>query len=68
MIKSLQQKGLDLNKIGIVRISIEELQRELDSLGQSEIASSLRQRLDFGKHLKLMNFITIYMYNEEVNL
>ena len=68
MIKSLQQKGLDLNKIGIVRISIEELQRELDSLEQSEIASSLRQRLDFGKYLKLMNFITIYMYNEEVNL
>ena len=55
MIKSLQQKGLDLNKIGIVRISIEELQQELDSLGQSEIASSLRQRLDFGKYLKLAN-------------
>ena len=66
VIESLQQQGLDLNTIGIVQTTIEEVQRRLDSLGQSEIASSLRQRLDSGKHLKLMNFITIHMFNEEV--
>ena len=64
VIESLQQKGLDLNTTGYVQTTIEEVQRRLDSLGQSESASSLRQRLDFGKHLKLVNFITICMYNE----
>ena len=51
VIESLQQEGLDLQTIAIVQTTIEEVQRRLDSLGQSKIASSLRQRLDFGKHL-----------------
>ena len=68
VIESLQQEGLDLNTIAIVQITIEEVQRRLDSLGQSELASSLRQRLDFGKHLKLVNFITSHTYNEEEKL
>ena len=51
VIESLQWEGLDLNTIAIVQTTIEEVQQRLDSLGQSEIASSLRQRLDFGKHL-----------------
>ena len=69
MIESLQQEGLDLNTIGFVRTTIEEdVQRRLDSLGQSELASSLRQHLDFGKHLKLVNFITSHMYNEQEKL
>ena len=59
VIESLQQEGLDLSTIGNVQTTIEEVQRLLDSLGQSEIASSLRQRLDFGKHLKLVNFTCI---------
>ena len=62
VIESLQQEGLDPNTTGYVQTTIEEVQRRLDSLGQSEIASGLRQRLDFGKHLKLVNFITIHMY------
>ena len=57
VIESLQQEGLDLNTIGNVQTTIEEVQERLDSLGQSEIASSLRQRLDIGKHLKLVIFI-----------
>ena len=65
VIESLQQEGLDLNTIAIVQTTIEEVQRRLDSLGQSELASSLRQRLDFGEHLKLVNFITSHTYNEE---
>ena len=64
VIESLQQEGLGLNTIGNVQTTIEEVQRLLDSLGQSEIASSLRQRLNFGEHLKLVNFITVHMYNE----
>ena len=69
MIESLQQEGLDLNTIGFVQTTIEEdVQRRLDSLGQSELASSLRQHLDFGKHLKLVNFITSHMYNEQEKL
>ena len=64
VIESLQQEGLDLNTIGNVQTTIEEVQQLLDSVGQSEIASSLRQHLDFGKHLKLVNFMTILMYNE----
>ena len=53
MIDSLQQIGFDLNAIGDSQITIEELQRALHSLDQHEVASSLRQHLDFGKHLKL---------------
>ena len=68
MIESLQQEGLDLNPTGNVQMTIEEVQEQLDSLGQSEIASSLRQRIEFGKHLELVNFITIHSYNEEQNL
>ena len=69
VIESLQQEGLDLNTIGFVRTTIEEdVQRRLDSLGQSELASGLRQHLDFGKHLKLVNFITSHMYNEQEKL
>ena len=68
MIEILQQEGFDLNKTGNVQTTIEEVQQRLDSLGQSEIASSLRQHLDIGKHLKLVNFITIQPYNEEENL
>ena len=71
MIESLQQEGLDLKTIGNVQTTIEEVQRLLGSLGQSEIASSLRQHLDIGKHLinlKLVNFITIQPYIEEENL
>ena len=52
MIESLQQEGLDLNTIGNVQTTIEEVQQQLELLGQSEIASSLRQHLDIGKHLK----------------
>ena len=68
VIESLQQEGLDLNTIGFVQTTIEDVQRCLDSLGQSELASSLRQRLDFGKHLKLVNFITSHIYNEQEKL
>ena len=68
VIESLQQEGLDLNTIGFVQTTIEDVQRRLDSLGQSELASSLRQRLDFGKHLKLVNFITSHIYNEQEKL
>ena len=50
---NLQQIGLDLNTIGDSQITIEELQRALYSLDQHEVASSLRQHLEFGKHLKL---------------
>ena len=50
VIDSLQQIGLDLNTIGDSQITIEELQRALYSLDQHEVASSLRQHLDFGKH------------------
>ena len=67
VIESLQQEGLDLNTIGNVQTTIEEVQRRLDSLGQSEIASNLQQRLDIGKHLKLVNF-TIHTYNDRENL
>ena len=49
VIESLQQEGLDLNTTAYVQTTIEEMQRRLDSLGQSEIASSLKKRLDFGK-------------------
>ena len=68
VIESLQQEGLDLNTIGIVQTTIEEVQRRLNSLGQSEIASSLRQHLDFGMYLKLVNFSTSHTYNGEENL
>ena len=68
MIEGLQQEGLDLNTTGNVQTTFEEVQQHLDSLGQPEIASSLRQRIEFGKHLKLVNFITIHSYNEEENL
>ena len=68
VIESLQKEGLDLNTIAFVQTTIEEVQRQLDSLGQSELASSLRQRLDFGKHLNLVNFITSHTYNEEEKL
>ena len=60
VIESMQQEGLDLNPTGNVQMTIEEVQLWLDSLGQSELASSLRQHLDFGKHLKLVNFICMY--------
>ena len=60
MIESLEQEGLDLNPTGNVQMTIEEVQLRLDSLGQSELASSLRQHLDFGKNLKLVNFICMY--------
>ena len=62
VIESLQQKGLDLSTIAIVQTTIEEVQRQLELLGQSEIASSLRQNLDIGKHLKLVNFTIIHTY------
>ena len=64
VVESLQQEGLDLNTIGNVQTTIEEVQRLLDSLGQSEIASNLRQHLNFGEHLKLVNFMTVHLYNE----
>ena len=68
VIESLQQEGVDLNATGNVQTTIEEVQQRLDSLGQSKIASSLRQRIEFGKHLELVNFITIHSYNEGENL
>ena len=53
VIDSLQQIGLDLKTVGDSMTTIEEVQRALYSLGQHEVASSLRQQLDLGKHLKL---------------
>ena len=49
VVGSLQNIGLDLKTIGDTQTTIEEVQRLLYSLGQHEIASSLRQRLDLGK-------------------
>lgn len=45
---SLQQSGLDFEN---AQTTLEEVQRWLHTLGQHEIASNLRQRLDLGKHL-----------------
>ena len=53
MIDSLKKIGLDIKSIGDTQTTIEEVQSLLHSLEQHEVASSLRQRLDFGKHLKL---------------
>ena len=51
VIDSLKQIGLDIKSIGGAPTTIEKLQSLLHSLEQHEVASSLRQRLDFGKHL-----------------
>ena len=53
VIDSLQKIGLDLNTIGDAHTTIEEVQSLLHSLEQHEVASSLRQLLDSGKHLTL---------------
>ena len=49
---SLQQSGLDFEN---AQTTLEEVQRWLHTLGQHEIASNLRQRLDLGKHLRLVD-------------
>ena len=46
---SLKQIGLDF---GNAQTTLEEVQRLLHTLGHHEVASNLRQHLDFGKHLK----------------
>ena len=51
VIDSLEKIGLDLKAIGDAQTTIEEMQSLLHSLEQHEVASSLRQRLDLGKHL-----------------
>ena len=53
VIDSLKKIGLDLKAIGSTQTTIEEVQSLLHSIEQHEVASSLRQHLDFGKHLKL---------------
>lgn len=65
VIKSLQQEGFDLSTIGNVPTTFEEIQRQLGLLGESEMASNLRQHLDFGEPLKLVNFVTIQPHNEK---
>ena len=52
VIDSLKKIGLDLQAIGDTQTTIEELQSLLHSLEHHEVASSLRQRLDLGKHLR----------------
>ena len=52
-VDSLQKVGLDLKTIGDAHTTIEEVQGMLHSLDQHEVASSLRQLLDSGKHLTL---------------
>ena len=53
MIDSLKKIGLDLKVIGDAQTTIEEVQSLLHSLEQHEVASSLRQRLDLGKQIRL---------------
>ena len=53
VVDSLQMIGLDLKTIGDAQTTIEEVQGMLHSLDQHEVASSLRQLLDSGKHLTL---------------
>ena len=53
MIDSLKKIGLDLKATGDTHATIEEVQSLLHSLEQHEVASSLRQRLDLGKQIKL---------------
>ena len=50
VIDSLKKIGLDLKTIGDAHATIEEVQGMLHSLEQHEVASSLRQLLDSGKH------------------
>ena len=52
-VDSLQKVGLDLKTIEDAHTTIEEVQGMLHSLDQHEVASSLRQLLDSGKHLTL---------------
>ena len=49
MVGSLQNAGFSFKAIGDAQTTTEEVQRLLHSLGQHEIASSLRQRLELGK-------------------
>ena len=53
VVDSLKKIGLDLKAIGGTQTTIEEVQSLLHSIEQHEVASSLRQRLDSGKHLRL---------------
>ena len=53
VIDSLKKIGLDLKAIGGTQTTIEEVQTLLHSIEQHEVASSLRQRLNSGKHLML---------------
>lgn len=53
VIDSLKHKGLDLNAIENVQITLEEVQQLLYSLEQHEIATTLRRLIDF---CKLMDF------------
>ena len=52
IIDSLKKIGLNLNAIGDTQTTIEEVQSLLHSLGEHEVASSLRKLLDLGKHIK----------------
>ena len=61
VIDSLQHKGLDLNAIENVQITLEEVQQLLHSLEQHEIATTLRRLIDF---CKLMDFC----YNKLLNV
>lgn len=71
MIDSLQHKGLDLNAIENVQITLEEVQQLLYSLEQHEIATTLRQLIDFCKLMdfccnKLLNVYTCRITNRSV--
>ena len=59
MIDSLKKIGLDLKAIGDAQTTIEEVQSLIHSLEQHEVAFSLRQRLDLGKHLRLHGYLFI---------
>ena len=61
MIDSLKMIGLDLKAIGDTQATIEEVQSLLHSLEQHEVASSLRQRLDLGKQIRLHGYMFIVM-------
>ena len=56
---SLKKTRLDLKAIGDAQTTIGEVQSPLQSLEQHEVASSLRQRLDLGKHLRLHGYMFI---------
>ena len=68
VIDSLQHKGLDLNAIENVQITLEEVQQLLYSLEQHEIATTLRRLIDFCKLMdfccnKLLNVYTCRITN-----